>query len=319
MFDKGRAVGGRLTARRTGGHAFDLGAQYFTVRDERFALWVVEARARVACAPWPATIVALDPRTGSVSATEPQERLVGTPDMNALARLLADGLDVRTSCRVEHIEPVDGTLALAGTVAESGVTLAPLRDDPSGTPLGTFDALAVCVPATQAVDLLEAVSPHLAAIARRVEFVPCWALGLVDATLATIPFDGAFVGRDGDGQSPLAWIARDSSKPGRPEGQRWMVHASGPYTSAHRETSTDEITATLVGELARLLSCAPLSPTLTTLQCWSLARAAHTLGGDPPWDASTRIGLAGDWTGTGQIEGAFLSGLALAERILDGG
>ena len=36
VLDKGRGVGGRMATRRTGGARFDHGAQFFTVRDERF-------------------------------------------------------------------------------------------------------------------------------------------------------------------------------------------------------------------------------------------------------------------------------------------
>ena len=37
VLDKGRGVGGRMATRRVGGGTFDHGAQFFTVRGERFA------------------------------------------------------------------------------------------------------------------------------------------------------------------------------------------------------------------------------------------------------------------------------------------
>ena len=37
VLDKGRAVGGRMATRRVGEGTFDHGAQFFTVRGERFA------------------------------------------------------------------------------------------------------------------------------------------------------------------------------------------------------------------------------------------------------------------------------------------
>ena len=37
VLDKSRGVGGRMTTRRVGEGTFDHGAQFFTVRDNRFA------------------------------------------------------------------------------------------------------------------------------------------------------------------------------------------------------------------------------------------------------------------------------------------
>ena len=36
------------------------------------------------------------------------------------------------------------------------------------------------------------------------------------------------------------------------------------------------------------------------------------------WDAALAVGAAGDWCGGPRIEGAWLSGQALAERVLEG-
>ncbi len=317
VLDKGRSIGGRTSARRVEGHTFDLGAQYFTVHDERFGHWVREAAARGICAPWTGRIVALDPRDGTQQPTEPQERLVGTPDMNALARALGTDLAIRTSHRVERISPHDGAWRLSGTVA-SGVTLGPLRAEPGAAHLGTFDALAICVPAPQAVPLLEPVSSSLADVARRCTFDPCFALGIVTEGRWRVPFDGAFVGRDGDGSSALSFLARDSSKPRRPAGERWLVHASTTFSRAHFESGHGEVTTLLLAEFARLLAIDPIVPSMTTLQRWSLARAQQPAAQPSTWDAATRIGLAGDWTHGGRVEGAFLSGHELAGRILDG-
>ena len=49
VYDKGRHPGGRTSSRRVDGGYVDHGAQYFTVRDDRFArevhLWETEGRA----------------------------------------------------------------------------------------------------------------------------------------------------------------------------------------------------------------------------------------------------------------------------------
>jgi predicted NAD/FAD-dependent oxidoreductase len=131
-----------------------------------------------------------------------------------------------------------------------------------------------------------------------------------------LPFDGAFIGRADTGE-PLTWIARDSSKPGRPEGERWVLHASATWSQQNQALSDAELSRALLSELAACVGIPVPSPTVVVVQRWARARALNPLGGGPLYDATVGIGVAGDWTGAGQIEGAFLEGLALATRLLD--
>src|SRR4051794_19111663 len=88
LFDKGLSAGGGLATRRAeaGGQAlqFDHGAQYLTARGEAFAALLAAHGA----APW----------------GEPG-RLVGTPGMSALPRVLAAGLDLAAA---RHVPAVEG-------------------------------------------------------------------------------------------------------------------------------------------------------------------------------------------------------------------
>lgn len=87
-----------------------------------------------------------------------------------------------------------------------------------GKQLGLFDSVVVAVPAPQAEGLLTEVPP-LKEKALSAKIAPCWAvmLGLKEKT--DIPFGGAFVN---DETSPLSWVCKDSSKPGRPQGMYWL-------------------------------------------------------------------------------------------------
>ena len=80
--------------------------------------------------------------------------------------------------------------------------------------------------------------------------------------------------------APLSWVARNSSKVGRGSAECWVLHAS---PEAHRWRYS--------------IAEAPL-------KCGSL------------WNAEERIGLCGDWCNSLRVEGAFLSGIDLAERII---
>ena len=320
VFDKGRSPGGRLATRRLAPHAFDLGAQYFTARDPRFRRIVESWLSSGVCAPWLGRIVAVD-STG-VRPTPPLERLVGTPGMSAIARHLAADLQITTGHRIDRLERVAGRISLRGTIASANVTLGPADLDALGTTeLGAFDRVLLCLPANQAAILLDPVSTSLANEARGVPLDPCFAVGLTaganDAPLRALAFDGAFIGREElPSTSPLAWVARDSSKPGRPPGERWVLHASAAWSRASTELPREQVQELMIAELARLFELGPLQPEMAFVHRWEYARALHPLERGAIFDADAGIGLGGDWACGGRVEGAFLSGIALAGRML---
>lgn len=315
VFDKGRAVGGRLSTRAVRDDRFDLGAQYFTVRDDRFARCVRAWVGAGVCATWRGRVVAFEEGSGDRAPREVEpttERLVGVPDMTALARSLARGLDVTTSARIERIARERGGLRLLGRRLDA--------DAGEHGDLGSYDAVVVTVPAPQAAPLVRDVSESLAREASRVTMLPCFAVGLVarpgDA-LAAIPWDGAFFGRDdARSASALAWAARDSSKPGRAPGERWVLHASAAWSRARVVAPRDAAAAALVAELAAALGLDALAPASSTAKLWRYARAEAPLEGGALFDEHARVAVGGDWAAGSRVEGAFLSGLALAERVL---
>lgn len=330
LFDKGRSPGGRLATRRLPPHTFDLGAQYFTARGKGFAERVRAWTSAGVCGLWPARIVSLSEAATPFRPVDGAlERFVGQPGMSALARHIAAPLDVRSSQRVERIVREGSRLRLFGRIGAAGETLRPASDGSSGErELGTFDRVAVCLPARQAAALVTLVSPALAARAASVEMEPCvavgWAASDADTpALRELPLDGAFIGSDGarvrspPTTSALSWVARDSSKPGRPPGERWVLHASSAWSRRHSSLADAELVRALVSEFASLFGLGPLTPDVSVVQRWALARAPEPLGGDVLHDPTSGIGLAGDWVCGGRVEGAFGSGQALAARLLE--
>ena len=70
--------------------AFDHGAQYFTVRDQRFSELAAEWERDRAIARWTGRIVSFDGE-GWEDVAEGTNRYVGTPGMSAIAAALAAG------------------------------------------------------------------------------------------------------------------------------------------------------------------------------------------------------------------------------------
>uniref|UniRef100_UPI0028B0BFC2 NAD(P)/FAD-dependent oxidoreductase n=1 Tax=Pseudomonas sp. TaxID=306 RepID=UPI0028B0BFC2 len=102
LFDKSRGSGGRMASKRSEAGALDLGAQYFTVRDRRFAEVVQQWRQRGWVAEWSPSLYQF--QNGQLSSSpDEQVRFVGTPRMSAITRALLSALPVEFNCRIADV------------------------------------------------------------------------------------------------------------------------------------------------------------------------------------------------------------------------
>lgn len=312
VFDKGRGVSGRASTRYAGDvRRFDHGAQYFTASSDRLAAqasaWV---EAGVA-AEWRGRLAAIDCFANGRRVADPprpKRRYVGTPGMNALAQSLAEevvaaGGAVTTGVRVSPLKRVDGAWRLVG---EGGETL------------GDFDRVLVTAPAPQAAELLTA-SPALSNAAKSVRMTGCWTVMAAFAERVAVEADGAFINGPVEA-TPLSWIARNGSKPGRPgeaeAGDCWVLDGSPEWSEANLELPIETAIDQLLAAFWRATDQPPREPTYVAAHRWRYALPENPL--EEPVLADPDLGLyaAGDWCGGPKIEGAFLSGIAAAEAML---
>ena len=295
IFDKGRGPGGRASTRRSDGGAFDHGAQYFTCRDPEFEEIVSGWLASGVAATWQGRVVGLE-RGRCGDPSESTQRYVGVPGMSALGRELARGLDLACSCRIESAERDQAAWRLR---AEGGGEIGP------------FDRVIVAVPAPQAVPLL-AGAPALAAAVSAVEMEPCWAALIAFEKRAPADFDGAFVS-----ESPLSWVARNASKPGRGPEECWVLHATPAWTRAHIEASRQEAAQVLLQSFAEALAAELPTAPYRDAHLWRYASTSAPLGQPYLFDATSGVGVCGDWGDGGRVERAAMSGDGLARAVLE--
>ncbi len=304
VFDKARGPGGRASTRRhdrphgiqgqTEPLSFDHGAQYFTARDPRFRRYVESWVGDGVAARWDGRIAVVD--RGRVTFKEGGPvRFVGVPGMSAIARHLTLDLDIAYGTRVATIERHDERWRLAST---------------DGGALGDFGAVVVSTPPAQAEPLL-AGAPDLGARAAAVTLRPCWAMMVVFDQALELSFDGAFVE-----SSPLSWIARNGSKPGRPKAECWVLHGSPEWSTRHLEDHDEDVGDALLTAFFAATGREPRVPLFARTHRWRYSIAENPLDTGCLWDAGLRIGVCGDWCSGSRVEGAFLSGQALASRVL---
>jgi predicted NAD/FAD-dependent oxidoreductase len=142
---------------------------------------------------------------------------------------------------------------------------------------------------------------------------PCWATLACTDGLEDVEFDGAFIN-----EGPLSWIARDSSKPGRsaPSGSNWLLHASADWSTRHLESTPEEIAPMMLTALEQATGRTLDSVAHCRAHRWRYAMPKKPAESECLWDPTTGLGVCGDWCGGPRIEGAFLSGMAVAGAVL---
>lgn len=296
VFEKSRGVGGRMATRRTAeGPAFDHGAQYFTARDERFRRYVESWCADGIVAEWQGRICSIG--AGHIEEKSSAiPRYVGVPGMNSVCRHLASDLNIVFNTRVEPPTGTEGPWQLY---------------DETSRDLGRFDYLISSAPAAQTATLMSAV-PKVARPAATVNMAGCWAVMLAFDSPLPLEFDGAFVQ-----DSALSWVARNSSKVGRnAENEAWMLHASPQWTGDSVEAEPDKVARELTEEFWNVTGLPPRQPRLTLAHRWRYALPTEPLAERCLFDEQRRAGACGDWCSGPRVEGAFLSGMAIAGCVL---
>ncbi len=283
VLDKGRGPGGRMAARRAeiAGQtvSFDHGAQFFTARDPDFRKAVLEWQEKGAAEHWPAA---------------GEDAWVGTPGMNGPIRAMADALNVEWSTRALTLSWTDGCWH-----ADTGeITF-------------TANTVLIAVPAEQAGELLAPVAPDLAAIPGAIRSEPCWAVMAAFVKPLAISEDAV---RDPD--AAISWAARNSAKPARAGDECWVLHASPKRSREIIDMDKEEAAAVLLADFFAQTGCETAEAIHLVAHRWLYAMPGVTEGEAARFDAEARIGIAGDYLHSPRVEGAWISGRALADAVL---
>ena len=284
VIDKGRGIGGRMATRRAETLAgrplrFDHGAQYLTAHDPGFAAML---EATHAATVW------------DDGAAHPH--YVGIPGMSALPRALAAGLDVASGVAVTAIHR-DGPIWQVKT------------DDA----VSEAERVVLTVPAPQVAPLIGA-GHALVQQLRGVRMVPGLTL------MAAFPGDAPapFISRKPP-DGPLAFVARDNSKPQRPDGAvTWVAQAGPEWSAKNLEDDKARIARRMLPLLCQAIGAEPDTVLHLDAHRWRYAQVTAPLGQPFLRDTTGTLHLGGDWCLGPRVEAAWTSGTAIARDILTG-
>ena len=390
VYETGRGPGGRTSTRRAGpdgaGWQFDHGAQYFSAKDPAFRAIVEDWRAEGLVAEWTGVFGTLDATTGTFvreDAQETKERWVGTPSMNAIAKGLSRraGISLVTSRRVTSFEGGPGVGDGSWTVVHRS-SAPTAKTDANGDPVPVEpprrDAGFVAVVAAdkQAASdrsvrvygedppLLSLAAPAVWEAMRASGQTPSFALMVAVNNGTSSADDGVkkqktktrlfeFQGATVVSDDVVAWIADDSSKPGRPTGAPdadvtcWVVQSTPAYAArrvkamatvpgtAPHQALLNEVAEEMTDALLNLaanaakrrgesLEASDVEIAHVAAHRWGAAfpddgavAAAAAAGKGCLADAERRVVGCGDFCVSPKIEGAALSGAAAAARVAE--
>lgn len=290
VFDKGRGPGGRTSTRLFEGGAVDHGAPFLTFTDERLKPW-----ARAWARQGLISRAALTPRDAE-NADWLAEAWTAVPGMHALARHLARDLNILQEIRITGMnrEGTHWTLH-----AENGAQF------------DGFDAVVIAIPAHQASALLSGISPIIVRDLSSVSMVPTWTAMVAFGKPLSISWSATQ-----PDSSTIRRAIRTSALPGRSGLDAWVLHARIDWTLENLEADAEWV----LGELKRAfgnLAGQPLpEPEWQRAHRWRFALPDKALGIECAWDAQQQLVACGDWALGGSVEGALLSGMAAAGRVL---
>lgn len=291
VFEKEKEVGGRTSIMHEGALIFDHGCQHFTAKDRRFQIYVDAWVEKGIVHVWPARRASC--LHGSVYSVEDDAILyVGSPGMNAISRHLGVGLDVRQDTIVSSIKRVNKKWKLL-----------------AGGKRETFDVVVVSAPAEQTAELLQSF-PVIAKDAAKVETLPAWSIAVGFENNLKVNFDAAHFS-----SCPIVWAANNRSKPGRSRDECWIIQASNSWSKEHVSSPEDMVGKMLLSTFFEEAGIAPVTPSFIRRHRWYYGAPDKPLYKECLWDSETGVGACGDWCQGASLEGAFISGVSLAEKI----
>lgn len=296
VYEKSRAVGGRLATRYTEDFTFDHGAQFFTAKDPRLQVMVQQMLAHKVIDIWQGDFAEITNGVITKKRIWDQQypHYVGIPKMNEIGKWLSRSIQVHRQTQIDKI-------SLVGNVWHCYA---------NGELIDKATWMVLAIPIEQALPLLpiESISQFKLA---DVKMQSCYSLMLGSQAKLTLPWDAALVKA-----MDISWISANHSKPARDKTTTSIVAlATNLWADVNINTALDVVQQHLFAEVQQILPVANQF-TYQAVHRWKYANKPSRTYQSHFLDTDRKLGLCGDWCIKGVVEGAFLSATKLADELL---
>ncbi|MBL8067097.1 MAG: FAD-dependent oxidoreductase [Armatimonadetes bacterium] len=298
VFEKSRGLGGRVATRRIGPYVFDHGATIISPRGTELEQVILDSLPREELVEIDRPIhmasgdrvTPVDPEGGKL------RRFSYRQGNNTLAKLLADGLDVRLETQVQSLEKSDHHYRIGGE-AFSHVVLTP--------------------PLPQAEALLASANDRRTFAGS--QYRQCLSVMFcVDEELDR-PYHALI---DPDQSQPLTWLSLEHVKvPGgfrAPKGKSAVLaQMSARYSRYSFERPDEDILAETWVDVRRVLHISRPDFIEAQVKRWRYSHAANTVGFESANPEGAKILVAGDGLSGARIHQAYSAGVRAAKQIME--
>lgn len=299
LFEKSRGVGGRMSTRYTENYQFDHGAQFFTARTKRFKQFLKPFIVQGIVQEWAPKVVTLEKGKKPYKRLWYEPHYVAAPKMNSLCKALSTEQQIIMHTHIIQLSK-----------RENGWYLI----DTNQTEHGPFDWIVCTAPAPQAKMLFPEIFSGVEILSSTV-MNGCFSMMLGLEKKPPVTWGAATV-KD----SPIQWIAIDSSKPSRKNHTSIIVQSTNEWAEASIEADHSTVSHELTQEFIHLLNIKLDRISYQSLHRW---RYANTHVNDDSEDErdgyiidqTHKLAVCGDWLLQGKVESAYLSARLLAETL----
>lgn len=340
VLEKSRGLGGRLATRRLPKTHADHGVRCLEHQGNLTETLIHALCAKGTLHPWISTLYEVGRSSALQPSAQVQSRYAAPNGITAVAKFLANGLEIWRGQRVEALIPqADRTWTVVlesnqtDLKAESrGQRVEGERELALGTNGAesfsglTAKAVMVAIPAPQALELLsplaeQGLSEEFLAKLRSVQFRPCITAiasysPIQQTELENLSWQAITLLDDPD----LDWVAIDSTKQPIPPQPVVIIQSTATFAQKYLEASRDPLSLEagqeLLNRVAQYLPSSLAAPEQVQVHRWRYAFATEPLT-EPYLSTLTPlpVGCGGDWCGGTNIEAALHSGLQCANQM----
>lgn len=297
VFEKSRGVGGRLATRRALPYVFDHGAQFFTAKTDGFQKFVETLVLAGVVKEWRAKFVEFEKSSMAHQRqwSSDYPHFVGVPGMNAVGKFLAKDINLKTSCKIAEIKPVDHDCWQ-------------LLDDDDNL-YGIYDWVILTAPVEQ-TRLLLPNSVCFNDDLNNYKLSACFSVMLGFENNLNLDFNAALV-RDAD----ISWISVNNTKPDRPDAISLLIHSTNDWAQAHMNRESNLVLKHLIDQGSLVTGIDLNQAQHKALHLWRYANAKKQQSVKYLIDYKEKVAVCGDWLIQGRVEAAFTSGYNLASDL----
>ncbi len=303
IFDKSRGLGGRLATRRLGGTHADHGVCYLQPKGVAFGQLIDELANEQILRIWTEGIHRLSVNGVLQPPAKFAPCYAAPSGATAITRYLGKNLEIIYGQAITAISPISNGWQLNSADGQWNA-----------------EQVVVAVPPAQALMIAGAVidadcSEQMSLVKFTTSIT---AIAVFPKNQQAAAAQLAWQGIQGIDHPILGWVGLDSSKQLAPLQPVLVVQSSAAFAAEYFDAPELEVIGQQLLAAAAPLAIGLDSPEILQVHRWGYAFAQNplpdlflTAQGQAP------LYFCGDWCGGNRVESAFLSGLAVAEKILD--